>query len=381
MKTTIKSKIETLAKKNHFSLCYFTKPTIQQHTQDHYQTWLNDGMQADMHYMSETQRVHLRKNPQEMLACVKTVICLGMFHSPPPFSLSVGLNKSQKGVIASYALGDDYHDVMKRNLKSFASELDNLLGTHAQRVYVDTAPILERPLAQQAGLGWQGKHGLVIHWKKGSYLMLAEIFTTAEIDFDLPVKDHCGRCQKCIDVCPTSAIVAPYVVDSRLCISYLTIEHKGMIPHHLRSLIGNRIFGCDDCQQVCPWNQWAYVPDVDLLHPRGTHVMPDLEMLINLNDDDFRMFFRKSPVKRLKRRGLLRNVAIAMGNALDEKFIPCLQQALYDKEALVRAHAAWALFQITPKLAMLMLADHLKIEKDAAVIQDIQQTLGESISW
>ncbi|MDQ6962240.1 MAG: tRNA epoxyqueuosine(34) reductase QueG [Mariprofundaceae bacterium] len=374
----LKSSIKNITKKHHFDLCYFTKPIISQHLQKKYDTWVEQGMHAEMDYMSESQRMHLRKNPQEMLSDVKTVICLGMFHSPPLQSLSDGLAKHTHGVIASYAQGDDYHEVMKKRLKAVAAELDGLLGQHAQRVYVDTAPVLERPLAQQAGMGWQGKHGLTIHWKKGSYLMLAEIFTSADLEIDEAVDEHCGSCQRCLNVCPTSAIVAPYVVDARLCISYLSIEHKGMIPHALRSSFGNRIFGCDDCQQVCPWNRLAHTPNEDILKPRLENDMPELSMLMHLDEVKFREFFRKSPVKRLKRKGLLRNVAIAMGNSKDHLFINVLMDALRDEEPLIRAHAAWALYQIQPIEAALLLAQHLKNEKNADVVLDIEYTLGES---
>jgi len=376
MNLNTKKTIQKIAYQHQFDLCYFTKPHISQKTQQHYDTWIEQDMHADMTYMSEEQRMHRRKNPQAMLDDVQTIICLGMFHAPPSLPLVEGLAQSKNAIIASYALGDDYHEVMKKHLKAFAAELDVLLGKHAQRVYVDTAPVLERPLAQQAGMGWQGKHGLVIHWKKGSYLMLAEIFTTAVISIDEPVKEHCGSCERCMTVCPTAAIVAPYVVDARLCISYLTIEHKDMIPHALRPLIGNRIFGCDDCQQVCPWNRLAHTPEVDSLKARDENQMPALNMLMNLDDVAFRLMFRKSPVKRLKRRGLLRNVAIAMGNAADSCFLPILIKSLNDEEALIRAHAAWAIHQIDPFNAKTKLAEHLCIEKDAAVIHDIRQTLG-----
>jgi epoxyqueuosine reductase len=198
------------------------------------------------------------------------------------------------------------------------------------------------------GLGWQGKHTLTIHRQLGSWLMLGEIFTTAEFIPDEAATRHCGSCTACIDVCPTQAIVAPFVVDARRCISYLTIEFRGFIPHDLRPLMGNRIYGCDDCQAVCPWNRHAHVPEPDLLQSRQENHLPELAALLRLDERMFRERFRRSPVRRPGRAGLLRNVAIAMGNSGDEGFVPDLLQALVDGEPLVRGHAAWALARVCP---------------------------------
>jgi len=284
-----------------------------------------------------------------MLDGVQSVISLCMPYTPPAYSLDTACDAVGQGAITAYAHGDDYHDVMKKRLKALAAELDQLLGKHDQRVFVDTAPVLEHALAASAGLGWQGKHSLTIHRELGSWFLLGEIFTTAELVPDAPSENHCGRCSACMDICPTKAIVAPYVVDARLCISYLTIEFDGFIPHDLRPLMGNRIYGCDDCQLVCPWNRHAVSPATgnDLLSPRGENHLPDLASLLRLNEEAFRRRFRKSPVRRTKRRGLLRNVCIAMGNSGQTVFVNDLMNVVNDDEAVIRGHAVWALGRLS----------------------------------
>jgi epoxyqueuosine reductase len=311
-----------------------------------------------------------------------------MRHAPPPYSLEETESDKSRGVIAAYAHGDDYHDVMKKRLKALARELDELLGAHDQRVYVDTAPVLEHALAEEGGLGWQGKHTLTINREYGSYLMLGEIFTTAEIELDDPAGFHCGTCSACIDICPTKAIVAPFVVDARRCISYLSIEYKGFIPLELRPLMGNHIFGCDDCQMVCPWNGKAEPLTFDHLQPRSENSLPQLSELFKLGDESFRERFRKSPIKRPGRKGLLRNVAIAMGNSADRKYLPLLLNALNDDEPLIRGHSVWAISQLirqNPQTSdgeiVAQLEYHAAHESDAAVLQELHlaiQTLGET---
>lgn len=344
-----KVNIRKLALEHGFDLCHFTRPRIEA---DHVRAldgWIAAGMHGDMDYMAEPVRTARRKNPGHMLKEVRTVICVGMRHSPPSYALESAERASGQGVIAAYAQGSDYHEIMKRRLKALARVLDEHLGAHAQRVYVDTAPVLEHALAERAGLGWQGKHTLTIDRQLGSWLMLGEIFTTAELAADEPASYHCGSCSACLDICPTRAIVAPFVVDARRCISYLTIEHRGFIPHELRSAMGNRIFGCDDCQAICPWNRHAHAPDPDLLMPRQENRLPALRELLMLDEPAFKARFRKSPVRRAGRAGLLRNVAVAMGNSGDASFLPDLQQALGDAEPLVRGHAAWAIARLCPQ--------------------------------
>jgi len=360
----LKTLICAKALEHGFDLCRFARPGVSELHQSGYQAWVAAEMHGEMGWMAEESRVERRKRPDSMLDDVQTVITVGMRHTPPPYSLESAESEQGRGVIASYAHGDDYHEVVKKRLKALARDLDEMLGKHAQRVYVDTAPVLEHALAENAGLGWQGKHSLTINKELGSWMMLGEVFTTAEIEPDKPANNHCGTCTACMDVCPTKAIVAPYVVDARLCISYLTIEFDGFIPRKLRPLMGNHIFGCDDCQMVCPWNRHAVVPDPDLLVPREENLLPELTSLLQLDDKAFRQRFRKSPVKRTGRGGLLRNVCIAMGNSGDTGFVPALVAALTDTEALIRGHAAWALGQLAS------LADYGQI--GAALEQAIQ---------
>jgi len=353
----LKMLIRAKAEASGFTLCRVTRPTVASIHGEALQSWVESDMQGDMSWMAEDIRLQRRKQPESMLNGVRSVITLAMPYTPPDYSLEVACKARGSGVITAYAHGDDYHDVMKKCLRILAAELDVLLGKHDQRVFVDTAPVLEHALAESAGLGWQGKHSLTIHRDLGSWFLLGEIFTTAEIEPDEPASNHCGSCSACMDICPTGAIIAPYVVDARLCISYLTIEFDGFIPRHLRPFMGNRIYGCDDCQLVCPWNAHATRPStstealqvdsrIDPLRPRGENNLPDLASLLHLDEGEFRQRFRKSPVRRTRRRGLLRNVCIAMGNSGDTVFVDDLIQVLDDGEALIRGHAAWALGQL-----------------------------------
>lgn len=345
---TLSNNIKQLAANHGFALCQFAQPQVGEKFIRNLDRWIDAGFECDMVWMSEAQRVAMRKNPAAMLDDVKTVISVALPYLPPAHSLGEGAQAGQQGVISAYAYGEDYHDVMKKKLKALARELDDLLGKHDQRVYVDTAPVLEHAFAERSGLGWQGKHSLSIHRKLGSWFLLGEIFTTAVIEPDAPARFHCGSCTACICECPTQAIVAPFMVDARRCISYLTIEFHGFIAPELRSLMGNRIYGCDDCQMVCPWNSKAKPVTLDMLSPRPENILPSLAELFVLDEAGFRQRFSKSPIKRTKRPGLLRNVAIAMGNSGDAAFIPMLIEALADDEPLIQGHSAWALAQLFP---------------------------------
>ena len=343
----MKETIQARAAAHGFDLCRIARPDIAARHAEALHYWLGSGMHGDMAWMLEPDRLARNTSPSSMLPCVKSVITVGMLHSPPPYSLAKAESERGRGVIASYAHGDDYHDLMKKRLKALARDLDGLLGAHDQRVYVDTAPVLEHALAENSGLGWQGKHSLTIHRDRGSWMLLGELFTTADIEPDEAATNHCGTCSACIDICPTKAIVAPYVVDARLCISYLTIEHKGLIPRRLRPLMGNRIFGCDDCQAVCPWNRHAKNPAINLLNTRAENNLPELAILLQLDEEGFGQRFRKSPLKRTGRARLLRNVCIAAGNSADSSLVPPLLASLDDAEPLIRAHAAWALGRLS----------------------------------
>jgi len=382
----LKALIHVKASGYGFKLCRVTRPHVSGLHEKALQDWVDTGMQGDMGWMAEDVRLQRRKSPESMLEGVRSIITVAMPYTAPAYSLDEACAATDSGVITAYAHGYDYHDVMKKRLKAMAADLDGLLGKHHQRVFVDTAPVLEHALAESAGLGWQGKHSLTIHRDLGSWFLLGEIFTTAEIEADEPAINHCGTCSACMDVCPTRAIIAPYVVDARLCISYLTIEFDGFIPRNLRPLMGNRIYGCDDCQMVCPWNSYAASQPImindlqtDPLEPRGENHLPDLASLLRLDEDGFRQRFRKSPVRRTRRRGLLRNVCIAMGNSGHTGFIDDLVQVLGDNESLIRGHAAWALGQLTREQNMdviiQLLSDCLGTESNNDVLEEIYASI------
>jgi epoxyqueuosine reductase len=380
----LKTAIREMAGRHGFDLCRVTRPEVSAKHADALQRWVDADMQGEMLWMGEETRMQRRTHPASMLDSVKSVVSLAMSYTPPAYSLDEACAEKDKAVITAYAHGDDYHDVMKKRLKAMARELDELLGRHDQRVFNDTAPVLEHALAEAAGLGWQGKHSLTIHRQLGSWFLLAEIFTTAEIEPDEPAVNHCGTCTACIDICPTRAIVAPYVVDARLCISYLTIEYSGFIPRELRRLMGNRIYGCDDCQLVCPWNTHANSRTLeidDLLKPRGENHLPDLARLLRLDDDGFRQHFRKSPVKRTKRSGLLRNVCIAMGNSGHAAFIPDLIAVLGDQEPLIRGHAIWALAQLADTDHQVHILSVLMSAKEAEADDDVLEEIEVNIDY
>ncbi|EAU55628.1 (Fe-S)-binding protein [Mariprofundus ferrooxydans] len=378
----VKSTVQAKALEHGFDLCRVTQPVVAREHAEALHRWVDAGMQGEMDWMAEEVRLQRRSDPTSMLAGVRSVVTVAMRYTPPEYGLNEACSGTRRGVITAYAHGDDYHEVMKKRLKALARDLDTLLGRHDQRVFVDTAPVLEHALAERAGLGWQGKHTLTIHRGVGSWFLLGEIFTTAEIVPDAQAANHCGSCTACIDICPTGAIVAPYVVDARLCISYLTIEFDGFIPHPLRPLMGNRIYGCDDCQMICPWNEHAGKGTTlgdDLLTPRGENHLPDLVSILQLDEDAFRHRFMKSPIRRTKRRGLLRNVCIAMGNSGHAGFMPDLIAVLDDVEPLIRGHAVWALGQLVGQenradiLAVLVQMN--VAEKDDAVREEISLTM------
>jgi len=378
----IRVNIRQKAKEYGFDGCHFTRPIIQQRDQTALDDWLNHGYQADMAWMGEETRLARRKNPKSMLDDVQTVICLAMRHTAPTHDLNQAQEAKEHGVIASYAYGLDYHDVMKKRLKALARALDDMLGEHGQRVYVDTAPVLEHALAAESGLGWQGKHSLSIHQEHGSYMMLGEIFTTAWMEADTAARLHCGSCTACLEVCPTGAIVSPYVIDANRCISYLTIEYRGVIPRLLRSKMGNHIYGCDDCQMICPWHRKLAPVDDDMLAVNPLHILPKLSDLLAMDEAAFRQRFQKSPVKRTGRIALLRNVCIAMGNSGLSDFLPELMQACQHDEAMIRLHAIWAVSQLMREhQACLKILDDLqKVEEDSDVLHEIAQCRDEAIA-
>jgi epoxyqueuosine reductase len=288
-----------------------------------------------------------RCDPRALWPQVRSVIMLGMNYGPDQDPLLV-LKTPDRGAISVYARGEDYHAVIKPRLKQVARALLAAAGGDV-KVFVDTAAVMEKPLAAAAGLGWQGKHTNLVSRPFGSWLFLGAIFTTLALEADVAHADHCGRCRACLDVCPTAAFPAPYRLDARRCISYLTIEHKGAIPRDLRALMGNRIFGCDDCLAVCPWNKFARAGRELRLTARARLRAPQLADLAGLDDAAFRSLFAKSPVKRIGRDRFVRNVLIAIGNCGDPRLATAAEARLADPSALVRGAAVWALSRLVPE--------------------------------
>ena len=338
-----------------------------------YKEWLKKGFSGEMKYMERNpeRREHLHN----VLPDAKSVIsCAVNYNTDHPYSTR--LNDKNKGWISRYAWGDDYHDTLQNNLKILMDYLEKYMnGEVSSKLYVDTGPVLERVYGKYAGVGWVGKNTCLINQEIGSWIFIGEIITTAELDYDVPVPDRCGTCTKCIDECPTNAIIEPYVLDSRLCISYLTIELKDKIPSPLREGIDNNIYGCDICQDVCPWNKRAEITDSTEFEPREGLYNPDLKFLSHLSVEDFRSMFKGSPIKRTKRKGLLRNIMVAMGNSGDKGFIPDIISCLNDDEPLVRLHAAWALWKIKGSSSKDILLKRRQVETDDKVIEEIDLLL------
>lgn len=306
--------------------------------------FLAEGMFGDMDWMRAS--APRRRDPRTLWPDVRTVIMLGMNYGPAEGPLAA-LRRRRCGAISVYARGDDYHDIVKPRLKQVAHRLIAIAGGDA-RVFVDTAPVMEKPLAAAGSLGWQGKHTNLVSRRFGSWLLLGAIFTTLELDPDTAESDHCGSCRACLDICPTQAFPSPYRLDARRCISYLTIEHKGPIPRSLRALIGNRIFGCDDCLAVCPWNKFAQIGREGRLAAREDLRAPDLGELARLDDRNFRARFTKSPIKRTGRDRFVRNVLIAIGNSGEVALAQEAERLMADASALVRGAAVWALSRLAP---------------------------------
>jgi epoxyqueuosine reductase len=300
--------------------------------------FLAAGAHGDMGWMANAER---RGEPRVLWPDVRSIVMLGINYGPDDDPLAI-LKERTRGAISVYARGDDYHDLIKSRLKQIGRWLIDRAGGDV-KVFVDTAPVMEKPLAAAAGLGWQGKHTNLVSRQFGSWLFLGAIFTTLELPPDEPERDHCGQCRACLDICPTAAFPAPYRLDARRCISYLTIEHKGQIPRELRPLIGNRIYGCDDCLAVCPWNKFAVAGREVKLAARAVLRAPPLAELVRLDDAGFRTLFAKSAVKRVGRARFVRNVLIAIGNSGDASLAAEAERLLDDESPLVRGAAIWAL--------------------------------------
>jgi epoxyqueuosine reductase len=328
--------------------------------------FLAAGRHGDMDWME--RRVDERVSPRALWPEARAVIVLAMNYGPTGDPLARLAAKSS-GVISAYAANKDYHDVVKKRLKAIGRWIVETMGGEV-KVFVDTAPVMEKPLAESAGVGWQGKHTNLVSRRFGSWLFLGSVFTTLDLEPDAPETDHCGACTACLDICPTKAFPAPYQLDARRCISYLTIEHKGPIPPEFRAAIGNRIYGCDDCLAVCPWNKFASVARDGAFHAREELKSPALAELAALDDTAFRTLFAGSPVKRTGRDRFVRNVMIAIGNSGDPSLIPAAEARLEDASPLVRGAAVWALSRLLAPAAFAALAEHRNGESDATVIAE-----------
>src|SRR5438874_3054341 len=311
-----------------------------------FRAWLREGAHGEMNYMERGEEK--RGDPQKVLPGARSIVVLALnYFQTEQVQTS---EAAAKGKIARYAWGDDYHQVVESKLDKMDTFLRDFGGQ--QKCYVDTGPILERDHAAQAGIGWHGKNTMLVDERLGTWFFLAEILTTLELLPDKPVPDRCGTCERCIKACPTGAITAPHRLDARRCISYLTIELKGAIPLGLRPLIGNRIFGCDDCLDACPWNRFAQASRETAFFARKATTGMLLRDYLKLGEAEFRALFRNSPIKRIKRRGFLRNVCVALGNVGGLADLPALRQAASDPDGLIAEHAAWAIERIQERCDM-----------------------------
>ena len=342
MKETIRQRAGELG----FDACRFTSaapPAGAGKLQD----WLAEKNHGEMAWLE--RNAEKRGEPQKVLPGASSIIALATSYAGNEAPPKSGAGFS--GVVARYARFDDYHDVLAEKLAALTQFVDTLDGTSTRSLwYVDTGPMLERDLAQRAGLGFAGKHTNLISRKLGNWIFLSEIITTLELEPDAPETNHCGHCTRCITACPTNAITAPFQLDARKCISYLTIELKGAIPVELRRAIGDRIYGCDDCLAACPWNRFAREGQAMKAHARPDLERPDLLELLKLDAAGFKARFAGSPVLRTKRRGLLRNVCVALGNVGDETALPALERAATDPEPLIAEHARWAMTEIEGRI-------------------------------
>ncbi len=373
MANTLTQQIQSRAYQLGFELVGIT-PAEESQTIQRYREWIANGYAGKMGYLE--RHLPLKEDTRTLLQEAKSVISLAMNY----YTLDtpkVHAEDPGRGQISRYAWGDDYHDVIRERLLILVEYIKHTTETELKsRVFVDSGPILEREYAQKAKLGWIGKNTNLINWQTGSWYFLAEVLVSIDLEsVTEPLRGSCGTCTKCIEACPTDAFVAPNMLDSRLCISYLTIELKDSIPKELRPKIGNLIFGCDICQEVCPWNSKAIPTTEPAFHPREGNLAPELLTLIDMTQEEFSKQFKGSPIKRTKRRGFLRNVIVAIGNWRSRSAVPALIKALVDKEPLVRSHAAWALGQIGGKTAKQALQTQLEYENDNEVISEIKDAL------
>lgn len=343
---TREADLKTLASELGFDLCAITRVDEAWDAGQKLAEFVGAGHHGQMAWMGET--LTRRSHPQAMWPGARSAVVIAMNYGPERDPLD-DLKAHSNATISVYAGGKDYHDLMKKRLKRLARAFAEESGEDV-KVFVDTAPLMEKPLAAKAGLGWQGKHTNLVSREYGSWLFLGVMLTAAALTPDQPEIDHCGSCTSCLDICPTKAFPAPYKLDARRCISYLTIEHKGPIPHTFRNAMGNRIYGCDDCLAVCPWNKFASLARETAFHARTHTNSPPLRTLIALEDASFRKLFAGSPIKRIGIDRFLRNVLNAMGNSGDTTLLPEIVAKLTHESPLVRGAAVWALGQLNPRL-------------------------------
>ncbi len=365
------AKIKDAAQRQGFSLVGISPVTRPPH-ETTFAEWLRKGLAGEMAYLERTEA--LRRDPAKLIPWAASIVSVGMnYYKPLP---RPHFEKGARGWISRYAWGDDYHGVVKKKLAELLAHIKRIIpGPLAGRIFVDSGPVLERDFAGVCGIGWIGKNTQLISPRHGSWFFLGELFLSVELAYDRPIADRCGRCDLCLKACPTGAFVGPYVLDARRCISYLTIELKGAIPYHLRPLIGNHVFGCDICQEVCPYNVKASASRETAFSPRDGLYAPQLIPFLSLSADEFRRCFTGSPILRAKRRGFLRNVAVALGNLKSLEAVPALVMALEDEDALVRGHVAWALGQIGSKESLEALEKRIDREGDPEVQGEIRTAL------
>jgi epoxyqueuosine reductase len=362
MASELKSALAARAAAEGFAVMRVTRPDAIPRAPERLKTWLEAGHHGEMGWMEA--RAGLRGDPAALWPEARSVIMLGYSYAPDRDPLTF-LDDAGRAAISVYAARRDYHDVIKGKLKTVAGALAQ--SGAAVKVFVDTAPVMEKPLAEAAGLGWQGKHSVLVSRAHGSWLFLGAIFTTLELPADTAESDHCGVCRRCLDICPTSAFPEPYVLDARRCIAYLTIEHAGHIPAEFRGPIGNRVFGCDDCLAVCPWNKFAEASRDARIALRADLLDRPLAELARLDDAAFRKLFAGTPVKRAGRDRFVRNVLIALGNSGRPDLAEAAAELLADPSPLVRAMAVWALARLDPARARQAGAAQADREPDADV--------------
>ncbi|WP_105438672.1 tRNA epoxyqueuosine(34) reductase QueG [Neorhizobium sp. T25_13] len=354
------------AKAQGFDLCHVTGPDSIPQAPERLEIFLADGHHGSMDWMAETRL--RRADPKVLWEQVRSIVMFGLNYGPDEDPRGV-LEKPDKAAISVYARNRDYHDVIKGRLKEIATRFAARAGEDV-KVFVDTAPVMEKPLAEAAGLGWQGKHTNLVSRTHGSWLFLGSLFTTTDLVIDAPETDHCGSCRACLDACPTAAFPSPYRLDARRCISYLTIEHKGPIDPEFRPQIGNRIYGCDDCLAACPWNKFAASASEMKLQAREDLKEPSIAFLLTLDDGAFRTFFSGSPVKRIGRDRFIRNVLIAAGNSGDASLIEQCLELAGDPSPTVRGMAIWALKRLMTDMDFALFAEARGAEEDTEVLEE-----------